>query len=135
LQAPLLTFTIHKGYCRTLLLRLPHTWVTANLGIAVIFPIALPLVNRSIQIPLEIWTVFYWWGLIAMCALVAILLLSLYEIWNTHRGYQAWTVLAWGEGKVTSASWKKIWWWILLSYIVIIVGIACYTFIQQLAQK
>jgi hypothetical protein len=52
-QGPLLAFASRKGYWRTLLLRLPHTWVTANLGVAVIFPIALPLVNKSIQIPLQ----------------------------------------------------------------------------------
>jgi choloylglycine hydrolase len=129
-QGPLLAFATHKGYWRTLLLRLPHTWVTANLGIAVLFPIALPLVNRSIQIPLGIWTVVFWWGLIALCALAAMLLLLLYEAWGAHRSYQAWSILAWMEGEVTSAPWKNIWWWILLSYVILLGGLVLYIFIQ-----
>jgi hypothetical protein len=134
-QGPLLAFATQKGYWRTVLLRLPHTWVTADLGIAVIFPIALPWVNKSIQIPLQIWTVIFWWGLIVICGLAAMLLLFPYEIWSIRRGYRAWTSLARRKGEVTSAPWKKLWWWILLSYIAIMGGIVCYIFIQQIVQR
>jgi hypothetical protein len=134
-HGPLLAFATKKGYWRTILLRLPHTWITANLAIAGIFAIGLPLVNISIQLPLRAWNVLYWWGLTVMCGLVAILLLSLYEIWSVRRGYRAWTILARREGEVSSAPWKKLWWWILLSYTVIIGGIACYAFIQQIVQR
>ena len=130
-QGPLLAFATHKGYWRTLFLRLPHVWVVANLGIAVIFPIALPLVNKSIQLPLSLWTVIFWWGLIVICALVAMLLLFLYEAWGIRQGYQAWSILAWGEGEIISAPWRKIWWWIPLSYVLSFVGLIGYAVIQQ----
>jgi hypothetical protein len=66
-----------------------------------------------------------------MCALAAMLLLSLYEAWGGRRGYQAWIILARGEGEVISAPWKKVWWWILLSYIVLVGGLFGYVVIQQ----
>ena len=130
-QGPLLAFVTHKGYWRTLLLRLPHTWVAANLGIAMIFPIALPLVNQSIQLPLSPWTVIFWWGLLVMCALAALLLLFPYEAWGVHHGYQAWSILSWGEGEVISAPWKKVWWWIPLSLVVSFGGLILYVVIQK----
>jgi hypothetical protein len=68
-----------------------------------IFALATPLVNMSLQIPLPPWTVVAWWAFAVMSALVAMLLLLLYEGWSVRRGYQGWTILAWGEGEVTSA--------------------------------
>jgi hypothetical protein len=70
-----------------------------------------------------------------MSSLVAMLLLFLYEGWIVRRGYQAWTILAWEEGQVTSAPWRKLWWWILLSYAALIGGVAGYLFIQQVMQR
>jgi len=130
-QGPLLAFATRKGYWRTLFLRLPHTWVTANLGIAGIFALALPLVNMSIQLPLPPWTVIFWWGLTVMCALAAMLLLFLFEVWDLHRGYRAWSILAGGDGEVTSAPGRKVWWWIPLSYVVLLGGLVGYVIIQQ----
>jgi hypothetical protein len=130
-QGPLLTFATKKGYLHTLLQRLPHTWVTANLGIAGIFALATPLMNMSIQLPLPPWTVVAWWAFTVLSALVAMLLLLLYEGWSVRLGYQGWYILAWGEGEVTSAPWRKLWWWILLSYAALIGGVAGYAFIQQ----
>jgi len=130
-QGPLLAFATHKGYWRTLLLRLPHAWITANLGIAGIFAFVIPLVNASLQLPLPPWIVVFWWGCIAVVSLVAMLLLFLYEAWGTHSGYRAWSILAGGEGEVTSASWRKAWWWIPLSYAIAFGGLLLYVFIQQ----
>ena len=48
-----------------------------------------------------------------------------------RRGFRAWSILAWGEGEVTSAPWRKLWWWILLSYVVLFAGIAAGSVIQQ----
>jgi hypothetical protein len=131
-HGPLLAVVTKKGYWRTILLRLPHTWIASNFGIATIFAIALPLVNNSIQIPLRPWTVLFWCGLTAICGLAAMLLLLPYEIWGVSRGYLAWNVLAQREGKVSPAPWKKLWWWILLSYVGLAGGMVCYTFIQQI---
>jgi len=130
-EGPLLACATKKGYLHTLLQRLAHTWVSANLGIAVIFALATPLANISLQIPLQPWTVVAWWAFTVMSALVAMLLLLLYEGWSVRRGYQGWTILAWGEGEVTSAPWKKVWWWIPLSYAVLFVGLIGFIFIQQ----
>ncbi len=130
-QGLLLTFATRKSYLHTLLQRLPHTWVTANLGIAGIFALATPLVNMSLQIPLPLWTVAAWWAFTVMSALVAMLLLLFYEGWSVCRGYQGWYILAWGEGEVASAPWRKLWWWILLSYAALVGGVAGYVFIQQ----
>jgi hypothetical protein len=133
-HGPLLAFATKKGFLRTILLRLPHTWIASNLGIAAIFAVALPLVNNSIQIPLRPWTVLYWLGLTAICGLAAMLLLLPYELWSLRCGCRAWGILARREGEVVSASWKKAWWWILLSYVVLIGGFICYAFIQQIVQ-
>jgi len=134
-QGPLLAFATHQGYWRTLLLRLPHAWVTANLGIAGIFAFVIPLMNASLQLPLPVWIVVFWWGGIAVVSLVAMLLLFLYEAWGVRRGYRAWSILAEGEGEVISASWRKAWWWIPLSYVVAFAGLVVYVFIQQAMSK
>jgi len=130
-QGPLLAMATKKGILHTLLQRLPHTWVAANLGLAGIFPLAVPLMNMSIQLPLPAWTVVFWWAFTVLSALAAMLLLLLYEGWSVRRGYQGWTSLARGDGQVTSAPWRKLWWWILLSYAALIGGVAGYVFIQQ----
>jgi hypothetical protein len=130
-QGPMLTFATKKGYLNTLFQRLPHTWVIANLGIAGIFALATPLVNMSLQLPLPPWTVVAWWAFAVMSTLVAMLLLLPYEAWSVCRGYQGWYILAGWEGEVTSASWRRLWWWILLSNATLICGVAGYVFIQQ----
>jgi hypothetical protein len=129
-QGALLALGTKRGYLHTLLRRLPHTWVTANLGIAAIFALTTPLLNMSVQIPLPPWTVVAWWGFTVTSALVALLLLLIYEGWNVKRGYQGWVILARGDGEVKSAPWRKLWWWIPLSYVALVGGIAVYVFIQ-----
>jgi len=131
-HGPLLAFATKKGHWHTLLQRLPHTWVVANLGIAVIFALTTPLVNMSLQIPLPLWIVLAWWAFAVLGALVAIPLLLLYEGWSLRRGYRAWAPLAWGKGEGISAPWRKLWWWILLSYVALIGGVVTYAFLQQL---
>jgi hypothetical protein len=130
-QGPLLAIATNKGYLHMLLQRLPHTWVATNLGIAVIFALATPLANMSVQMPLPPWTVVTWWALTAVSGLVAMLLLLLYEGWRVRRGYRGWYSVAWGEDEITSSPWRKLWWWIPLSYVALIGGIAGYSFIQQ----
>ncbi len=127
----LLTFATRKGYLHTLLQRLPHTWVTTNLGIAGIFALAIPLVNMSVQIPLPFWTGVAWWAFTAMTALVAMLLLIPYERWSMRRGYHGWCILAWGEGEFVSAPWRKLWWWIVLSYGALLGGLAAGVILLQ----
>jgi len=59
------------------------------------------------------------------------LLLLLYESWSMRSGYQGWSILAWGEGAVMSAPWRKLWWWILLSYAALFGGVVAYVTLQQ----
>jgi hypothetical protein len=134
-QGPLLARATHMGYLRTLLQRLPHTWVAANLGMAGISVLAMPLVTMSIRtcsaLPLPPWTAVGWWAFAVVGALAAMILLLIYERWAVRRGFRAWSVLAWGDGEVATPSWRRLWWWILLSYLVLFAGIAAGRVIQQ----
>jgi len=134
-QGPMLAFATRKGYLRSLLNRLPHTWVTVHLGLAGIFAVALPFITASIQLPLPPWIVIAWWAFAVLGALVGMLLLILYDGWSVRRGYLGWCFLAWGEGEVTSASLRKIWWWILLSSGAVFGGMAVSAFIHQVMSR
>jgi len=125
-QGWLLAPVIHKGYLRTLLQRFPHAWVAANVGIGGMV-IVSPLVNWFFRtygfMTLFSWAMVAIFMLVAAGALVAILLLSLYEGWAVQRGFRAWGVLMAGEGEVITPSWRKLWWWILLSFTVPLGGV------------
>jgi hypothetical protein len=85
----------------------------------------------SVQIPLPFWTGVAWWAFTAMTALVAMLLLIPYEGWNMRRGYHGWCILAWGEDEFVSAPWRRLWWWILLSYGALLGGLAAGVILLQ----
>jgi len=125
-QGPLLAQATHKGYLRTLLQRLPHAWVAANIGIGGL-ALATPLVNWFFQaygfMTLFSWALVALFMIVAAGAVVAILLLLLYEGWAVRRGFRAWGVLMSGEGEVSTPSWRKLWWWILLSFVVPFGGV------------
>ena len=55
-----------------------------------------------------------------------------FEFWAVRRGFRAWSVLAGGEGEVTSAPRRKVWWWILLSYVALAGGVIVSNLLQQL---
>jgi hypothetical protein len=135
IQAPWLALATRKGYFDILLKRMPHTWVAANLGIAAIFALASPLVNTVAQIGLNFWMVVTWWAFAILGALVALLPLLLFEGWSVRRGLRAWSNLALGEGDFSSAPWRKSWWWILLSFVALIGGVAGYVIITLILQR
>ena len=60
---------------------------------------------------------------IGRAALLGMLLVWLYEGWAVHHGYRAWSVLALGNGEVSTPSWGKLWPWILLSFAILIGGV------------
>jgi len=134
-HAPLLALATKTGYFRTLLRRLPQVLVVANLGTAGIDFLAATLVNQSLRtctaFPLPPWTAVGWWGLTVIGALVSYLLLLLYEGWAVRRSFHAWSILASGEGEVATPGWRKLWAWILLSYLALFCGIAGVLFVQQ----
>jgi hypothetical protein len=130
-QSLLLSFATGKSYWQLLLQRMPHTWVAANVGMAGIIAVATPLFNQSLQLPLPLWTVFSWLAFAGLGALVGMLLLFLYHVWGMKQGYQSWSLFSVREGEVSSPSWRKGWWWILLSYVILFGGIATFIIVQQ----
>jgi len=121
-QSPWLAITAHRSYLRTLVHRFPATWVASNLGMAGTFMLAMRLVNWitstcSLMEPTA-WTIFSLWVAVALGACLGMLVIWLYELWAVHRGFRAWSVLA--SGEVGSPSWRKLWWWVLLSIIVLL---------------
>jgi hypothetical protein len=138
-QGPLLNTATGEGYQHTLFRRLPHDWVTVNLGMAGVFVLAFPLVNISLQtcsvIPLNPLTLSVWWGFAVLGTLAAMVLLLFYEGWAVRRDFRAWAVLASGDGQVTTPSWRVLWWWILLSLVILFGGAAAGVMIQQVLMK
>lgn len=82
--------------------------------------------------PLSPWIVITWWALAILSAPVGILLLFGFEFWAVHRGFRGWSSLATGEGEILTAPWRKVWWWIPLSYAILLGGIILSTRLQQL---
>jgi hypothetical protein len=126
-QGPLLALAARQSYLRTLGQRLPVAWVAANLGMAGISPLAVRLfrwlANTCSMMELSIWTLVSFWVAVVVGACLAMVLLLLYEGWAVRHGFRAWSILAFGDGAVTSPSWRKLWWWILLSFVVLIGGV------------
>jgi hypothetical protein len=136
-QGPLLALAAKTGYLRTLWARLPHALVAANLGMAGINVAAAPLINLSLRscsiFPTPGWTVGILWAIVVLGALLGVLLLFIYQSWAVRRGLSAWRVLAWGDGEVRSGSWRTMWWWVLLSYLALVVGVVASVVLQQLS--
>jgi len=122
-QGPLLALAAHKSYLRTLGPRLPVSWVAANLGMGGISLLVLRLLrwieNTCSIMDLSIWTVVSVWTAVILGACLALLLLLLYEGWAVRHGYLAWSVLVFGNGEVVIPPWRKLWWWVLLSFAVL----------------
>jgi hypothetical protein len=134
-HGPLLASLTDKGYWRFLSQRLPHVLVATNLGMGGISVVAMPLVNQTLRtcsiLPLTAWTVMIWWAISALGALVGGLLLFLYECWALRGGFQAWSIQACGAGTMRTPSWRKLWWWIPLSFVALFGGIAIGVILQQ----
>jgi hypothetical protein len=122
-HAPLLKKYSNKNSGRFLLQRLALVVVSTNLGIAGMIPIALPLVNKNLILPLTGWTIMAWWAFIVLGSLTGSILLLIYEIWAGRQGYVSWNIVVKDEGEVRTPSWRKLWWWILISLLVLILGL------------
>ena len=116
--------------------RLLQVWVAANLGMARINIVAMPLVNRSVQFcnlrPLTVWAVCTWWAIVVLGTLPGMLLLYFYERWSLQRGCMAWSVLVLQQGEAKTPSWHEAWWWIPVSFAVLICGLAAGVIIQRI---
>ena len=126
-QSPLLAFAGKKNFGRFLFQRLPQVLVTTFLGLAGIFAVSMPLVNKSLAmsqiVPLSPWIVMTWWAMIVAGSLIGGLLIFFYECWAVKRGYQAWNVFAGNEGEIITPKWSKIWWWALISILILFAGL------------
>jgi len=116
-----------ENFGRFLIHRLPQVLVTTFLGLAGTFAISMPLVSKSLNIsqllPLSPWAVVTWWAIVVLSALFGGLLIFFYERWAVKRSFVAWSILAGNPGKVITPSWRRLWWWILISSVVLFAGL------------
>jgi hypothetical protein len=126
-QGPLLALTARRNYLYILRHRLPAVWVVCNLGMGGISPLAVRLVrwlaNICSMMGFSVWTALSLWAAVVTGAFLGILLVMVYEGWAVRRGFHAWSALAYGDSEVTSPSWRKLWWWLVLSFAILVGGI------------
>ena len=122
----LATASNNKG--RFIFQRLPQVLVTTFLGLGGTIPVAMPLVNKTINMsllsPLSPLAVTGWWAMVALSALAGGLLVFLFELWEARKGFRSWTVLARGEGQLVIPPFRRIWWWIPVSFVIQVAGLA-----------
>jgi len=135
-QGPLLALAGKGGYLRTLWERLPHALLAGNLGMAGVLALAGPLAITSTGacslFPTPGWSLGTLWAIVVLGALPGGLLLALYQLWAVKRGLVAWRALASREGEVRSAAWRKLWWWVPLSYAVLLCGVVAFAVLLRL---
>jgi len=116
-----------RNYFRYTIMRLPQVLVITFLGLGGIIPVALPLANNnlsmSLLLPLSPLAVTSWWTFVVYGSVPGGLLILIYELWAVKRGYLSWSSIEEGNEKVNSPAWKKIWWWLPVSFAVILSGI------------
>ncbi len=117
----------NRGAVRFFLQCFPQVLITTFLGLGGIIAVAMPLVNKSLNmvllIPLSPMAVTAWWAIVVLGALAGGLLIFPLERWEAKRGFQSWTILADGDGELIIPSWRKLWWWILISVVILINGL------------
>jgi len=131
-QSPLLARATGSGYARTVWRRLPAVLVSTNLALAGLLAVGLPLINWHVNTcGLSTWIFLAWWIIAVLGALVGGLLLFGYHAWAVRRGFAAWSALLWdtgeaGDGRtaVSSPPWRRIWLWVLLSFVALVAGVA-----------
>jgi hypothetical protein len=126
-HVPLLSRYSANGPGKFLLHRLPHILVAANLGLAGFVLVALPLVRMSVRfcriMPLSFYTFFTFWAITAAGALAGGFLLFVFEYWAVRHGYRAWSSITDKDCTLQTASWKRLWWWVLISYVLLLAGL------------
>jgi hypothetical protein len=116
---------------RTVLRCLLVVLVSTNLALAGLLAINLPLINWHLDYcGFSGLTVLQWWAIAALGALVGGLLLCFYHTWAFRRGFAAWSALLWDTGEagdgtmaVPSPPWRRLWPWVLLSFVALVAGI------------
>lgn len=131
-QAPLLSRASTKGYAHTLVRRLPTAIVSLNLALAGIMAVTVPLIFWYLNsCPIGFMTIASWWAFAVLGALLGGLLLYVYHAWTARRGFAAWSVLLWetnepddGTAAVSFPYWRRLWLWLLLSFVMLVTGTA-----------
>jgi len=117
----------NRGAGRFFLHCFPRVLITTFLGLGGIIAVAMTLVNKSLNmillIPLSPIAVTTWWAIVVLGALAGGLLIFIFERWEAKRGFQSWTILADGDGELSMPSSRKLWWWILISVVILINGL------------
>jgi hypothetical protein len=116
-----------RNYGRFLAQRLPQLLITTFLGLAGIIPVALILVNKSLNmtllIPLSPLAVMTWWAIVVLGALMGGFFIFLFEWWEAKKGFRSWTILAGNDVEFNIPAFRKLWWWILISMGVLFTGL------------
>jgi hypothetical protein len=131
-QAPLLAWATGSGYLRTILRRMPAVLVSTNLALAGLVAVGLPLMNWQLgYCGLGRLVALQWWALAAPGAVLGGLLLYAYHAWAIRRGFSAWSAMLRGSDEggddtaaVCSPPWRRLWLWVVLSFVLLIAGIA-----------
>jgi hypothetical protein len=108
--------------------RLPQVLITTFLSLGGMIPVAMPLVNKTLNMsllnPLSPLAVTGWWAMVALGALAGGLLVILFGLWEARKGARSWTVLAREEDQLIIPPFRRIWWWIPVSLLIQIAGLA-----------
>jgi hypothetical protein len=117
----------NRNYGRFILQRFPQVLITTNMGLAGISPVAMLLVNKSLNmtllIPLSPLAVLTWWAIVVLGALIGGFIIFLFEYWEVKKGFRSWTILAGNDGGFSIPPFRKIWWWIPLSMVIVFAGL------------
>ncbi len=115
-----------RNYGRFVLDRIPQVLITTFIGLGGIIPVAMLLVNKSLHMsllsPLSPIAVMTWWAIVVLGALPGGLFIFIFEHWEVKRNYRSWSVLEGTEGEFIIPSLKKVWWWILISIVILFAG-------------
>lgn len=80
----------------------------------------------------SIWLAVSLWAVVVAGAALGMFLVWLYAGWAVHHGYRALSVLSAGEGEVSTPGWRKLWWWLLLSFAALVGGLVASNLIQHM---
>jgi hypothetical protein len=117
----------HKNAGRFLLQCLPLVLVTTFMGLGGIIPVALPLVNKSLNMsllmPLSPLSVMTWWAIVVLGALPGGFLIFLFQRWAIKKELRSWSVLTDGDKEIMIPKWGNLWWWLLISMGILFAGL------------
>jgi len=117
----------HINAGRFLLQCIPQVLVITFTGMGGIIPVALPLVNKSLNMSLLLQMsplpMITWWAIVVLGALPGGLLIFLFQRWAIKNDFLLWTTLTTGEGEIIIPKWGILWWWVLISMGILFAGL------------